>query len=85
MRVVEIEFDPVKDAGNIVKHGISLRRATDLDVRAALDDDRFDEPRVRLYGIIDGKWYCLAATLRGARVRAISLRRAHRSEVEGYE
>ena len=45
-------------------------------VAAVVEDPRYEERRFRLYGEIDGVAYCLAATLRGRTVRAISLRRA---------
>lgn len=78
---MEIEFDPAKDAMNVAKHGISLMRASDMEILAFVDDSaRFMEVRYRLYGMIDGLTYCLAATDRGDRVRAISLRRAHAKE-----
>jgi uncharacterized DUF497 family protein len=47
-------------------------------------DARFSEPRFRAYGLIDGVAYCLAYTIRGGAVRAISLRRAHRKEMEQH-
>lgn len=82
---MEIEFDPAKDAINIEKHGISLSRAVDLEVQLFIDDSaRFDEPRYRLYGLIDGKAHCLAAIDRGDRVRAISLRRVHAKEMRRH-
>jgi uncharacterized DUF497 family protein len=82
---MDIEFDPAKNASNIVKHGISPARAADLEVLAFVDDSaRFAEPRYRLYGLIDGVAYCLAATNRNGRVRAISLRRAHARETRRY-
>lgn len=82
---MDIEFDPAKDKANIAKHGLSLRRAGELDIRAFVDDrQRFDEPRYRLYGLIDGQPHCLAAVDRGGRVRAISLRRAHAKEMRRY-
>lgn len=79
-----IEFDPAKDAANIAKHGVSLARAADLEVLSRVDDNRFGEPRFRAYGLIDGAAYCLAYTIRGANVRAISLRRAHQEEMDRY-
>lgn len=82
---MDIEFDPAKDAANVLKHGISLARAADLDVRIFVSDSsRFDEPRYRLYGLIDGHWHCLVAADRGTSVRAISLRRAGPKEVKRY-
>lgn len=81
---VEIAFDPAKDAINIAKHGVSLARSVDLEVLAYVDDDRYDEPRFRLYGTIDGSPYCLAGTHRGGVVRVISLRRAHEKEMRRH-
>jgi uncharacterized DUF497 family protein len=81
---VAIEFDPAKDAGNVQTHGISLARAADLEVLAIVEDPRFEEPRFRAYGLIDGEAYCLAYAIRGPNVRAISLRRAHQKEVHRY-
>lgn len=81
---MDIEFDPAKDAANIKKHGISLGRAADLEDAVAVEDGRFAEPRFRVYGLIDGEWYCAAATLRGVAVRIISLRRAHLKEVKRH-
>ncbi|HEX2764340.1 MAG TPA: BrnT family toxin [Allosphingosinicella sp.] len=82
---MEIEFDPSKDAANVAKHGISLNRAAEMTVLAAVDDrDRFEEPRYRLYGMIDREPHCLAAVDRGGVVRVISLRRAHEKELRRY-
>lgn len=80
-----IVFDPAKDRSNIAKHGISLARAADMEIVAFVEDDRFDEPRLRLYGWIDGETYCLAAAERGGLIRAISLRRAHSKEVKRHD
>lgn len=79
-----IEFDPEKDRLNIDKHGISLARASELEVMGFARQKRGSEPRSRLYGQIDGHWYCLIYTLRGHAIRAISLRRAHEDEVSRY-
>lgn len=79
-----IEFDPTKDEANIAKHGISLARAEDMIVLATVEDDRFEEWRYRAYGHIDGVAHCLAFTIRGENIRAISLRRAHSKEMKRY-
>jgi uncharacterized protein len=79
-----IEFDPDKNKLNKVKHGIDLARASDMDVLAFVVDERFVEPRFRLYGRIDGKLCCLAGTHRDGIIRVISLRRAHNKEVKLY-
>jgi hypothetical protein len=82
---MKIEFDPSKDAANLAKHNISLARAADLKVFAAIEDDRFlNETRFRAYGLIDGLTYCLAYTLRNGNIRPISLRRAHAKEIKRY-
>ena len=79
-----IEFDATKDEVNRAKHGVSLSRASDIDVLVRVTDARFAEPRLRAYGLIDGEAYCLAYTLRNGVVRAISLRRAHAKEMRRH-
>lgn len=81
-----VEFDPEKDALNIAKHGVSLSRAVDLEILAFIEDDRgeYGETRFRAWGLIDGNAYCLAFTHRDDNVRAISLRRAHKKEMDRY-
>jgi uncharacterized DUF497 family protein len=80
------DFDPVKEAINLAKHGVSLARWVDLDIYAIIEDDRFDygEPRYRAYGVIDGASYCLVFTVRDGRYRPISLRRAHAKEMRRH-
>jgi uncharacterized DUF497 family protein len=86
--IVRIAFDPDKEARNIRKHGISLARAEEIDMAAAVvhEDDRFDygETRYIAFGEIDGTLYCLIFTFRGSKVRAISLRKANRRENRRY-
>lgn len=79
---MEIEFDPAKDAANAEKHGISLARTADLDIRAFVENTRDEdgERRFRLYGLLDGEAHCAVVTLRDSVVRAISLRKANRTE-----
>lgn len=81
-----IEYDPAKEEANRQKHGISLERARDIDILALLEDDRnaYGEIRYRAWGLIDDQPHCLAFTYRDGHVRAISLRRAHRKEIERY-
>jgi len=83
---MHIEFDPAKDEANVVKHGISLARASDLEILAFQEDVRFGygEIRYRAWGTIDGAAYCLAFVSREGRLRAISLRRAHNKEVRRH-
>lgn len=80
------EFDLVKEAINLSKHGISLARWVDLVIFAIVRDDRFDygEPRYRAYGLLDGLPHCLVFTMRDDAYRPISLRRAHAKELKRY-
>lgn len=81
-----LPYDPEKDAENIRRHGISLARYVDLVILAVDPDTRFEygEERFRAWGLIDGASHCLAFTLRAGRVRPISLRRAHKKEMDRY-
>jgi uncharacterized protein len=86
--MVEVEFDPAKDAANRLKHGVSLASAAAFDFEKAfvMVDDRFDygETRYRAYERIDGKGFCLVFVIVGTNVRAISLRNAHEKEMRRY-
>lgn len=85
---MKVAFDPGKDASNREKHGLSLGRAGEIDLRAAhiLADDRQDygEPRWWAYGMLDGRLHMLAFTFRDGTLRAISLRRANAKESKRY-
>lgn len=83
---MKIEFDEDKDRRNIAKHGISLARSVELAMLAVKRDDRFDygEERFRAWGTLEGEYFALAFTIRGERVRPISLRRARQEEVERH-
>ena len=81
---MEIEFDPAKDAANRAKHGVSLARADDLVPLTFVKDERFEEPRYRVYGLLDELPYCLVFTDRGEKIRVISLRRVHAKEMRRY-
>ncbi len=82
---MEFEFDIEKDKTNVAKHGISLSRAVELEILRYVPAARGGERRVRAFGLIEGKYYCLVFTFRPNAVRAIGLRRAHREEVEDHE
>ncbi len=83
---MNVVFDPAKDEANKAKHGLSLAQARDFEIRAVIEDDRFDygERRYRAFGFIDDVACCLVFAARGRVVRAISLRRAHRKEMRRY-
>ena len=79
-----IVFDPDKDKANFAKHGVSLGRASDLNILARIVDNRYSEPRFRAYGTIEDVFYCLAYVIRDGKVYAVSLRRAHLREIKRY-
>jgi uncharacterized protein len=37
-----VDFDPDKEVSNLAKHGISLARWIDLDIKTTFVDDRYD-------------------------------------------
>jgi hypothetical protein len=80
------DFDPAKDRLNVSKHGVSLARWVDMDIRAIIRSEPFDygEPRYRAYGFIDGLAYCMVFIVRGERYRPISLRRTHAKEMRRH-
>lgn len=88
--IMEIEFDPTKDAANLAKHGVSLRAATDFNWDTAFEreDNRFDYGEVRFVamGLIGDRLHVLAFTedTHENAVRAISLRPAEKHEVRFY-
>ena len=78
---MEIEFDPDKEATNLAKHKISLKRVAEFQVRTSEKIVRNGEVRLYCLGILDGRIYSLTFTFRRNAVRAISLRRAHAKEL----
>lgn len=88
--IVQIEFDPDKDAINRTKHGVSLQAAASFEWETALEreDDRFDYGEIRFVAIgqIDTRLHVMVFT-EGSNddsVRIISLRPAEKHEVRFY-
>ena len=87
-RRVEFEFDPVKSAANLQKHGIDLMTAQALwsDAGLVILPSRYpDEPRFLAIGRIGSQHWTAVFAERGDTVRLISVRRARDSEKEVYE
>jgi uncharacterized DUF497 family protein len=86
---VRIEFDAAKNAANIRVRGLSFERVVDFDWDSALviEDRRRDygEPRFRAIGYLDARLHIVVLAPRDAAIRIVSLRRANRREVRGYE
>ena len=85
---MQVEFDPVKDASNQEKHGVSLSLASDLDWEAALVwvDARREYGELRMIALAPqtGILYYVAFVEREPVRRIISLRKANRREVKHY-
>jgi uncharacterized protein len=83
-----IEFDPVKDASNQDKHGVSLALAAELEWDAALvwEDTRYEYGELRMIALAPeiNVLYYVAFVDREEVRRIISLRRANRREVKHY-
>jgi uncharacterized protein len=85
---MQIEFDPVKDASNQAKHGVSLALVAELEWDDALVwvDTRYEYGELRMIALAPeiNVLYYVAFVDRGEVRRIISLRRANRREVKHY-
>ena len=85
---MKIEFDPDKSRQNIRNRSISFELAELFEWETALvwEDKRHDygEARFCALGYIGLRIHHLVFTLRGDRIRVISLRKANRREVRRY-
>ena len=84
----EFEFDENKSDSNKEKHGIDFVEAQELwnDENGAIFDAKSeDEKRYALVSELDDKVWVTIITMRGEKVRLISVRRARKEEVEFYE
>lgn len=82
------EFDPLKSAANLAKHGIDFQQAQALweDARLLEAPARTEgEPRFMAAGLIGQKHWSAIYVYRGDRARIISVRRARSEEIEYYE
>ena len=85
---MQIEIDPVKDASNQTKHGVSLALAAELEWDFALVwvDTRYKYGELRMIALAPeiNVLYYVAFVDREKVRRIISLRRANRREVKHY-
>lgn len=85
---MDFEFDPEKSRTNILKHGIDFQAAKTLwldERRVEIPARTEDEPRFILIARLLGKLWVAVYTPRGDKIRIISVRRAHPTEVKIYE
>ena len=84
---MDSEFDPAKLAANLKKHGIDFTGAqalwSDPD-RLEIPARQLDEPRTQVIGRIGNVVWSAFMTIRGDRVRIISVRRARDEEKAAY-
>lgn len=85
---MKIDFDPVKDARNIAKHGVSLALAEQLEWEwmVCREDDRiaYGEIRMACYVPIGSKVYAVVFCEEHDVYRIVSLRPADSKEVRYY-
>ena len=84
---MDFEFDPAKSAANLEKHGIDFIGAQAL----WSDPDRREiparsggDPRTQVLGRISKLMWSAFITMRGDRIRIISVRRARDEEKAAY-
>jgi uncharacterized DUF497 family protein len=84
---MDFEFDPAKSAANPEKHGIDFIRGqalwSDRD-RLEVPARSLDEPRTQVIGRIGDMVWSAFITIRGDRIRIISIRRARDEEQAAY-
>lgn len=84
---MEFEFDPAKSVANRKKHGIDFIGAQALwgdPDRIEFPAHSLDEPRTQVIGRIGDVVWSAFITVRGDRVRIISVRRARNEEKAAY-
>ena len=86
---MDIEFDPSKSEQNAATRGLPFSLVSEFDFDTALigEDIReaYGEVRFIAVGFLGGRLHVVAYTIRGARLRVISFRKANRREVARYE
>lgn len=86
---MDYEWDPAKADANVLKHGVGFEDIAGFDWDSAVigKDGRKDYGETRFFAVgpIEGRLHVAIFTLRGTKVRLISLRRANDREKRRYE
>lgn len=86
---MKIDFDPDKNAKNILERGLSFERVAEFDFETALFtiDNRRDygETRYRALGFVDYRLHALVFVEIIGGIRVISFSLANKREVQHYE
>ncbi len=80
---MDFEYDPNKSASNKIKHGIDFEEAKELWNGCYISFDILrdcGEPRFGVIGMLYDKHWTAIATMRGDKIRIISVRRSHKDE-----
>lgn len=84
---MEFEYDPGKSKSNKQKHGIDFEesKALWLDInRLEVQARSEDEPRFALIALLNDRLWTAFYTIRGNRIRLISVRRSRKGEKDLY-
>ena len=84
---MDFEFDPAKSAANLQKHGIDFLGTQALwsdPNRLQIPARSLDESRSQVIGRIGDLVWSAFITLRGDRIRIVSVRRARHEEEAAY-
>ncbi|HDR52745.1 MAG TPA: BrnT family toxin [Mariniphaga anaerophila] len=86
---MQYEWDENKRVANLERHKIDFTDADDFEWDTAIEtiDDRYDygEGRWVTIGFINKELHVMVYTIRGNKIRIISLRKANRRESKYYE
>ena len=87
---MQVEWDDAKSNACFEQRGFDFAYVLQVFMdpeRLVRKDHRWDygEDRFELTGAIDGRVFVLVYTVRGARIRIISARKANQREVNSYE
>ena len=85
---MRFEWDPLKSATNNTKHGMDFETARDLwrdDNRVEIHVPYPDEERFIIVGKLNNKHWTAIYTMRGPKIRIISVRRSREKEVQLYD
>jgi len=87
--MIDIIYDPAKNARNIEKRGLSfeLVKRLEWDTISIRDVTRpeYRERRFRAWGLIEDRLYVLIYTMRDGMMRVISFRKANSRERKMYD
>jgi uncharacterized DUF497 family protein len=86
--IVKFQYDQIKSASNLKKHGIDFERAQllwDDPNLVELAARSVDEPRSFVIARLNGQYWSGIFTNRDDEIRLISVRRSRKVEVELYE